>query len=110
MPITNYYSSIEIHVKTATSNGRGGSTYAWAKSSTIQGLINQASSREIEAAAKLDIHADYKLYCGVSVALDSTKLLYYGGEYYRVVSKPKNTVNRNHHLKILLKQVSSDEL
>lgn len=106
--ITDYYHTIDLYTKASTPNGRGGFTYAWSKSSDFQGLINQASSREIEAAAKLDIEADYKLYCGVGVSLDNEKLLKYNNNFYRIVSEPKNTVERDHHYKTLLKRTSAD--
>jgi len=108
MPITDYYTLIELHTKTKTPNGRGGSTYVWAKASEFQGLINQASSREIEAAAKLSIEADHKLYCPVGTSLSNEKLLKQGSTYYRVVSKPKDTVSQGHHYKVLLKEVQLD--
>lgn len=109
MPITDYYTDIEIHGKHKTPNGRGGYSYNWSKESDFPGLINQASSREIEAAAKMDIQADYKLYCPVTVNLSKEKLLLWNNEYYRVVSEPKDTVNRGHHYKVLLKKISLDQ-
>lgn len=110
MAIQDYYTAIDIYSKTKTPNGRGGNTYAWAKSSGFPGLINQASSKEVESAAKLGIEADHKLYCDPDTPLDNKDLLYQSGTYYRVVSKPKDTVGRGHHYKVLLKEVELDGL
>lgn len=104
MAITDYYTQIDLYTKTSVADGRGGYVDSWAKSTSFQGLINQASSREVEAAAKLGIEADYKLYCPVSVSLSNANLLYYGSSYYRVVSEPKDTVHRGHHYKVYLKK------
>lgn len=104
MAIADYYYTIQIHTGTRTANGRGGFSTVWAMSSEFEGVINQASSREVEAAAKLDIKADYKLFCPVGTVLSNKKLLYYDGNYYRIVSEPKNTVGRDHHYKIFLKR------
>lgn len=109
MAITNYYSTIEIHTRTKTPNGRGGNVLSWTKESEFQGLINQASSREVEAAARIDLTVDYKLYCATSVSLTNDKLLYYNSEYYRIVGAPKNTVERGHHYKTMLKKTELDQ-
>jgi SPP1 family predicted phage head-tail adaptor len=110
MAITHYYTTIDLHTKTSVADGRGGSVDTWAKDSDFQGCINQASSKEIEAAAKLGIEADYKLYCPVDTDIDHTKLLYYKSSYYRIISEPKDTVERGHHLKVLLKKMPGDPI
>jgi SPP1 family predicted phage head-tail adaptor len=108
MPITDYYSTITVLSKTTTADNRGGKTYVWASSGTFSGLINQADSKEIEAAAKLGIEASHKLYCPVSVSISNKNLLKVGTRYYRIVSDPKNTVGRSHHYKIFLRETSLD--
>lgn len=71
---------------------------------TIQGAINQASGKEIEYAMARNIDVDYKAYVEVTeTTLSISKDDYING--YRVTSTPKNTMSRNHHLKILLKEV-----
>lgn len=109
MAIENYYHDIaKVTQDAATEDGRGGKTYTWSES-IFQGAINQASSREIEQANRLSIEADYKLYCSVNEDINNNDLVKDGTEYYRVVSKPKNTLKRNHHHKILLKYTSLDK-
>ncbi len=109
MAIENYYKSITKLQSTQTPDGRGGAKYKWVTLEKFQGLINQSSSKEIEMANKLGIDADYKLYCSVDVSISIADILKQGDEYYRVVSKPKNTVNRNHHYKVFLKNISLDK-
>lgn len=104
MAIQDYYVTLEKYSKTSVSNGRGGFVDTWVKASEFEGLINQTSSREIEAAMKIDIDTDSKLYCPTSVILTNDNRIKWGTQYYRVVSEPKNTVNRGHHLKIFLKK------
>lgn len=71
---------------------------------TIRGVINQAGSSEIEYAKARNIDVDYKAYVEVTELTKSiTKDDRIDG--YRVASDPKNTMDRNHHLKILLKEV-----
>lgn len=110
MAIEDYYVTITKISKTKTQSALGGKTEAQAAAGTFKGAINQASSREAESAAKLGITADYKLYCPVTTVIDNDDLIQYAGEKFRVVSKPKNTMLRNHHYKILLKYVSDDSV
>lgn len=108
MPITDYYTTTEKLTKTESANGRGGYTYAWATSLTFDALINQASSREVEMALKMGIEADYKMFYSVAVSLCREDRIKQSGVIYRVVSEPKNTVNRNHHHKVYLKRMDTD--
>lgn len=110
MAIENYYVTITKVVKTKTTSPLGGKTEAQAASGTFRGVINQASSREADSAAKLGIIADYKLYCPVNTVLDNDDLIQYNGEKFRIVSKPKNTLGRDHHYKVLLKYVDDDSV
>lgn len=70
----------------------------------VEGVINQAGSKEIEYARARNIDIDYKAYIEVT---DITRAIgkddYIDG--YRVASEPKNTMGRSHHLKVLLKEV-----
>jgi hypothetical protein len=70
----------------------------------IRGVINQAGSSELEYARARNIDIDYKAYLEVSDITNAiAKDDYING--YRVASEPKNTIERNHHLKVLLKEV-----
>ena len=70
----------------------------------IKGVINQAGSKELEYARARNIDVDYKAYLEVSDITNAiAKNDYING--YRVASEPKNTMERNHHLKVLLKEV-----
>lgn len=108
MAIENYYKTINKLSNIKKNDGRGGYVYDFSIISTFNGLVNQASSKEQELAKKLGITADFKLYCEVEATLTINDIIQFNDEYYRVVSKPKNTIQRNHHLKITLKQISLD--
>ena len=71
---------------------------------TIKGLINQIGSKEIEWAKARNIEVDYKAFVEVTATTQALKKndLING---YRIVSKPKNTISRNHHLLIMLQEV-----
>jgi SPP1 family predicted phage head-tail adaptor len=109
MAIERFYKPIVKLKKTQVPNGRGGFIDTWVEDFTFQGLINQAGSSEIELANKLGISADHKLFCSVDTVIDHNDLVKKNGKYYRIVSEPKDTVERGHHYKILLKYTSLDE-
>lgn len=109
--IEDYYRTLIVQRKTTVSNGFGGQAETWADYIEIQGLINQASSDEILAAAQHQNQIDSKLYTAVGQDIkvddrivDSIE----GNLVYRIVSVPKDTVNRKHHWKIMLKRVDTD--
>jgi head-tail adaptor len=112
MAIEDFYvDGIEILRLSTSGNGMGGSSETWiADTNTISGLINQADSGEIELASKLDIKATHKLFCDISVNISNQNRIRYNSEIYRVVSKPKDTVNQNHHYKIMLEYVGDDNV
>lgn len=109
MAIDCYYKSITKFENTKIPDGRGGFKYKWVTLNKFQGLINQSSSKEIEMAKKMGLDSDYKLYCAIDVDLHIDDLLLQNDEYYRVLSKGKNTVGRNHHMKYFLKNISLDK-
>ncbi len=109
MAIQDFYEDIDKLIKSGVSDGRGGTKYVLSTEKTLKGLINQATSNEIDMAGKKGIEATHKLYCDITEDLNNDDMLFQDGVYYRITSKPKNTVKRNHHLKIFLKEISLDK-
>ena len=111
MAIQDYYRTLTTQRKTLVNNGFGGQEETWADNITIQGLINQASSNEILAAAQHQNIIDSKLFTDVDQDIkvdDRVRDSIDGNKIYRIVSVPKDTVNRGHHWKILLRRVDTD--
>ena len=101
--LKDYYSDLTLTKVTNTTNDYGIEVAA-ETNTTIKGLINKASSKEIEIAMARNIDVDYKAYVEVTTTTQSiTKNDLING--YRVVSDPKNTIGRNLHFKISLKEV-----
>lgn len=46
----------------------------------------------------------YNFYCN-DFELKSTDLILYEGELYQVSSEPKNTVHKNHHIKVKINKI-----
>jgi hypothetical protein len=103
MAIERFYGDLTLTQTTVTVNDYGVEVEA-ETTTTIQGVINQAGSSEIEYANARNIDVDYKAYVEVTattLSIDKGDMI----DNYRVASKPKNTIGRDHHLKILLKEV-----
>lgn len=98
-----------IPEKTPTTTGEY--TVVWTYAGVIDGVINQNSTREIEELQQLNLEADYKLFCAVKYEYDinNDDILEAEGEYYRVVGANKNTIKRDHHLRIYLKRTRLDK-
>jgi len=108
MAINDYYNTLYLINYTEVVDGRGLAIKTPEIEVTFQGVINQASSSEVIINRKLDIVADYKLFCPVTVAITRSSRVRQGSQYYNVVSEPKNTVNQDHHYKIYLKSTSKE--
>jgi len=109
MAIENYYTnSAKIQRKAETLNAFGAVTESWSDVETIDCLINQATSSEILQAQQVNEEVSHKLFCDVSTDITNKDRIIFNDEVYRVVSVPKNTVNRNHHYKIMLYYTGTD--
>lgn len=109
MAITDYYdNTATIQRKTSTNNSYGNIVESWSNVATISCLINQVSSNEQFEAGQLEKLATHKLFCEISTDIEIEDRVLFSGEYYRVVSIPKNTVNRDNHYKIFLQYLGLD--
>ena len=109
MSIENYYTNLAtIQSKTEATNTFGAVTETWSDKSTINCLINQASSTEILQAQQINERVTNKMYCAYDTNINNKDRIVFNSQVYRIVSIPKNTVNRNHHLKIMLALIGTD--
>ena len=106
--LNDYYYILTLQKKAQTINDFGGTVETWSDDSTFQGLINQATSKDLRLADQWQIKATHKLYCDISVNINSGDRVKRGTVIYRVSSEPKNTVDRDHHYKIFLERIDTD--
>lgn len=119
MAIQDYYRELTFQRNDYTGNGTGGQIDNWVDvTGDFEGLINQASSKEILAAQQRQEEIDSKLFTDIDILpvynVDGERIPYRvidsieDNKVYRIVSAPKNTVDRQHHWKWLLRRVDSD--
>jgi len=105
MAIENYYIYCVRKRKTETLNGnnRAIATYT---DTPISGYKSGSSSKITIVAGKETIEDVYKFYTD-DFDLQSQDIIVYDGESYLVTSDPKNTANRNHHIKVMLRKIKN---
>lgn len=107
MAISDYYKTLVKLDTSEAEDGIGGVVITYTETE-FQGVINQASSDEIELGNKLNIDVSSKLYCSVNESITYGDMIKEGSDTYRVASRAKNTMNRNHHYKFLLEKVDNN--
>lgn len=110
MALEDYFEDLDLQRKSSVDNGIGGEIETWATIGTIRGCINASGSSEIRLAGMLQVTTTHKLLCEPAADIQSSDRIHKNGLYYRVVSDPKNTLNRGHHLKVLLQEVGIDNV
>lgn len=110
MSIKNFYTETIILLDHDTSTGGYMSTSTSADYTTalsIPAAINQLSANEIEAYGKLGYDVILKGYCDVTTEVYGGRRCRWSGDTYQFVTEPKNTLQKNHHFKILLGNVDN---
>ena len=110
MGISKYYTETIILLSEATSTSGYMSTSTGASYTTaasIKAAVNLLDADEILAYDKLGYDARYKAYCAVSTEVYEGRRARWNGDTFQIVTVPKNTLQKNHHLRILLRDVDN---
>jgi head-tail adaptor len=106
MAIADYYTqTVNIITKTASTDPFDTSTATLAVTDTFDAAVNLLSGRERYIADQAEVLADYKVYCDASVSINTETKLRWNGNDYEVVEEPKNTLQRSHHQRVLMRKV-----
>jgi hypothetical protein len=74
------------------------------ESGTFQAAVNLLAGNERYIAGQPEVLADYKVYSEAPTTVENGDLLLWDSKYYRVVQQPKNTLQRNHHVILYMRQ------
>lgn len=112
--ISKYYTQdiilLSSSTGSATSTGGYWSTSTgseYTSASAIKAAVNLLSGDEILAYGKIGFDARYKAYCDVSTGVYEGRRVRWNGDDYEIVDVPKNTLQKNHHLRFLLRNVGN---
>jgi hypothetical protein len=106
--ISDFYSETVILLDASTSTGGYWSTSTGPDYSTgdaIAAAINQAQGSERFFADGLTVRAEYKMYTDPSTEIYYGRRVRWEGDDYYITESPKNTLQKNHHFRVLLKAV-----
>ncbi len=108
--INRYYSVLNYYAPTESTNERGNDVKSRLTPVVFDGVINQASSKERSMAGQTGLQIDAKLYYPTSVNIPAGSIVYDGTNRYRIVSEPKNTMNRDHHYMVYLQRITKENI
>lgn len=107
--ISKYYTETIILLDKDSSTGGYWSTSTggdYSTASSILAAVNQLSADEVASYDKLGFDAKYKAWSAVSTEVVEGRRCRWNGDTFDIVMKPKNTLQKNHHLKFLLRDVT----
>jgi len=108
--IADYYDETVTILARTASTAVWGSTATFSANSTdgaveISAAMNQAGAAERFMADRVTPYVDYKMYCSSTHPITAASRVRWDGEDYDVVETPKNTLQRGHHYKVMLRKV-----
>jgi hypothetical protein len=109
MSIDRFYTETIILLDHDTSTGGYWSTSTgpdYTTAASIKAGVNLLSADEVAQYDKLGYDARYKAWSAVSTEVVAGRRCRWDGDTFVIVVEPKNTLQRNHHLKFLLRDVT----
>ena len=105
--IEDYYSEtiILLDDPAASTSPFSTSTGSYTTAASIPAAVNLLSGDEREAYGKLGFDAQYKAYSDVSTEVYAGRRCTWDGDSFVIVDVPKNTLQKGHHLRFLLRDV-----
>lgn len=106
--ISDYYTETLTLYDYSSSTGGYWSTStgpSYSTAATVPAAVNLLSGNERFEYDKIGFDAQYKAYADVSSEIYEGRRCKWDGDFYEIVEIPKNTLQKNHHLKFLLRDV-----
>src|SRR6056300_292046 len=105
--ISDYYTEIIILLDepTASTSPFSTSTGSYSTAASVPAAVNLLSGAERLAYGKLGYDAQYKAYADVSTEIYEGRRCRWNGDTFEIVEVPKNTLQKNHHLRFILRDV-----
>lgn len=105
MAIERFYISCTKKTPTTTLSDSNRPVKSYTES-TIYGYKGSQTDKLVTIAGKQTIETFYKFFTS-DFDITSMDLIVYDDEIYEIVGDPKNTANRNHHIKVLIRKVEN---
>lgn len=102
--ISDYYTETLVLLDYSSStDGYWSTGGSYTTAATISAAVNLLSGDERADYGRIGYDARYKAYCDVSTEVYEGRRCTWDGETYEIVELPKNTLQKDHHLRILLR-------
>jgi hypothetical protein len=109
MALNDYLFDIEIRELQKTLTGTGGYISNWVKVGVFRGLINKKVPNVVYQGGKIVEFSEYKAMGIDNIHLKPENRLVYDGYIYRIKGKPKDCIQRGHHVSIDLDFIGFDQ-
>ena len=110
MSISRFYTETIILLDSDSSTGGYWSTStgpAYSTAASISAAVNLLSADETAAYDKIGFDAKYKAYSAVSTEIVAGRRCRWNSDTFDIVTDPKNTLQKDHHYRILLRDVDN---
>jgi hypothetical protein len=108
-PISKYYNQEVVLLDKTTGDGdpfttdTGGYTEAF----ILDAAVNLAGSEQRFIGSDFVTRADYKVFCAPTTEVYEGRRARWNGDTFVIVEDPKNTLQRSHHLRFLLRRANA---
>ena len=106
--ISKFYTQ-DVILLNEPSSSTGGywstSTGGYSTGVVIKAAVNQLSAEEQFQFSRLGYNGQYKVYTYPSTEVYAGRRAEWNGEQYEIVVEPKNTLQKDHHIRFILKVV-----
>ncbi len=103
--ITNFYDQTVILLDRSTSTGAFTTGESYTTDVSIDAAVNLLSANEAFQFDRMGVAAEYKMFCAVSTEVYYGRRCRWGSDTFEIVSEPKNTMQKGHHYRVLLKRL-----
>ena len=104
--ISDFYTETLVLLDHSSSTGGYWSTGGgYTTDVSVSAAVNLMSGDERAQYGAIGYDARYKAYCDVSTDVYEGRRCRWGGDTFEIVGIPKNTLQKGHHLKILLRDI-----
>ena len=104
-----YTQDVTLLVEPSTTGSTGGywstSSGAYSTGVVIKAAVNQLSAEEQFAFDRLGYNGQYKVYTDPTSEVYPGRRAEWNGNRYEIVVEPKNTLQKDHHIRFILKAV-----
>ena len=104
--ISKYYTEdVTLLTKSSSTGGYWSTGETYTTAVAIKAAVNQLSASELFRYGTIGYDARYKMFCEPTTEVYAGRRIIWRSDTYEIIEEPKNTLQKNHHFRTLLKKV-----